>query len=418
MGRNMTPVAAALLAGLLAATTSRAEPVRGEIEKESYGWVERIDHVVAVPAGGRLVFETDRGGIDVESEEREGVRLVIDKVADVYTEEEARRALEDFTVDVRRKGDEVTVVAESRSDRSARYLELDVRLIVPRPFDIDVRTGGGGIDIGDMVGNVTARTSGGGIDVGRVRDGSVDVQTSGGGIDIGGIDNGNGRAETSGGGIEVGNVSGNLKVNTSGGGLDIGRVGGELIAETSGGGIDIAYGGTVYARTGGGGIEVAGSAGRVDVKTSGGGIDIARAGGAVEAVTSGGGIDIDGAAGPVLARTSGGGIDLRDVAGSVEARTSGGGIRADLTGPRTAGEEVLLESGGGSIELSLPKGVKAEIDAEIRLQGARRRYRIASDFDLIIDEGGSRITGRGKLNGGGGEVRLRTTNGDIEIRKD
>ena len=47
----------------------------------------------------------------------------------------------------------------------------------------------------------------------------------------------------------------------------------------------------------------------------------------------------------------------------------------------------------------------------------RRKYRITSDFPLDIDSGSRRITAQGKLNGGGDLIRLRTTNGDIEIRK-
>ncbi|MEW6751124.1 MAG: hypothetical protein AB1505_09105 [Candidatus Latescibacterota bacterium] len=49
-----------------------------------------------------------------------------------------------------------------------------------------------------------------------------------------------------------------------------------------------------------------------------------------------------------------------------------------------------------------------------------RRYQILSDFPLEI-HGDSRdsdaITARGTLNGGGDLIRLRTTNGDIEIRR-
>lgn len=63
---------------------------------------------------------------------------------------------------------------------------MDIRLIVPSRFNVDVRTGGGGIDIDDLEGNVLAQTSGGGIDVGYIRNGSVDVRTSGGGIEVAG----------------------------------------------------------------------------------------------------------------------------------------------------------------------------------------------------------------------------------------
>jgi hypothetical protein len=74
-------------------------------------------------------------------------------------------------------------------------------------------------------------------------------------------------------------------------------------------------------------------------------------------------------------------------------------------------------SAGGDITIRLPEKLKADIDAESRLERPRRKYRITSDFPLDIDSGSRRITAQGKLNGGGDLIRLRTTNGDIEILK-
>lgn len=404
---------------LVAVVTAQAEEVRGEIEEESDGWVETIDEVIDVAAGGTLTLDVDRGGIEVDSADRKGVRVIIEKTADVFTESEARRVLQDYKVEITRDGNDVSVTAESKSDRRTRSLYVSVRVVVPSRYSIDVRTGGGGIEVGDLEGNVTAHTSGGGIEVGRIRNGSVKVYTSGGGIEIESIENGDGQVETSGGGISVGDVTGNLTVYTSGGGIDVGDVGGELVAETSGGGIRIGVvGATVLAETGGGGIRVEGSGGSVEVNTRGGSITIENAGGPVRAKTSGGSIKVRGSAGPVNVRTSGGNITLWDVHGAIEARTSGGDITAELVvADPKVDTRCTLESAGGDITIRLPQKLKADIDAESRLERPRRKYRITSDFPLDIDSGSRRITAQGKLNGGGDLIRLRTTNGDIEIRK-
>ena len=417
----MKPMRAFLIVVALGATTAttRAAQVQGKVAEVSQGWTETIDEVIDVKAGGTLRVDSDRGGIEVESEDRKGVRVIIEKLVDVFTEAEARRVLQDYKVDITGSKDHVEVTTESDSDRRTRSLQVSVRVIVPTHFNVDVETGGGGIDIGDLEGNVAARTSGGGIDVGYIRNGSVNVHTSGGGIEINGITNGNGVAQTSGGGITVGDVTGDLSANTVGGGINVGAVGGQLTARTAGGGISIGKGGgTVDAQTGGGGIRVDGSGGRIVVKTSGGGITIDDAGGPLTAETSGGSINVDGAAGPVKVHTSGGGIVLKEIQGAIEAWTAGGGITADLAidDPDTD-THCTLESSGGGITISLPASLQATVDAELRLSGERRKYRITSDFPLDIDDNPSRIIAQGTMNGGGDLIRLRTTNGDISIKK-
>lgn len=416
IGTRVLVLATALFAGTGGVA---ADEARGKVEGGIGGWVERIDEVIEVEEGGTLVLRLDRGGIEVDSELRKGVRVVVEKSADVFTEAEARRVLEDYSVDLRREGNDVRVTGKSLSDRRTRSLEVSARILVPPRYSVDLETGGGGISVGDLGGSVAARTSGGGIEVGRIRNGSVVVHTAGGGIGIAGIDGGDGQAETSGGGISVGDVTGNLRVRTAGGGIEIGDVGGDVDAETAGGGIAIGRGGAaVTALTAGGGIEVKGSGGRVAVKTSGGGIAVEDAGGPVEATTSGGGIRVRGAAGPVAVRTAGGGITVEGVRGAIEASTAGGGITAELVlADPDADTHCTLETAGGDVVLRLPADLQATIDAEIQLDGARRDYGIASDFPLEIDDGARRITARGTINGGGDLIRLRTTNGDIEIRK-
>ena len=49
---------------------------------------------------------------------------------------------------------------------------------------------------------------------------------------------------------------------------------------------------------------------------------------------------------------------------------------------------------------------------------ADRDYQIYSDFPLSIEgEGSDRITAKGEINGGGDIIDIRTTNGDIYIKK-
>ncbi|MBT4098999.1 MAG: hypothetical protein HOM68_29580 [Gemmatimonadetes bacterium] len=395
---------------------------RGEVSKAFRGWTETIDRVIDVGTGGTLVLNVDDGGLEIESWDKKGVRVIIKKSADVFTEDEARKVLESFRVEITQDGNDVNISAKPQRDRRSRSLDLEIRILVPRPYSVNVETGGGGIEIGDLEGHVTARSGGGGVEIGDITNGSVDVQTGGGGISIESITNGDGRAVTGGGGINVGDVSGNLEVETGGGGIDVDNVGGELTISTGGGGLSISSGAlSVTAETGGGGISIDGSRGPVEAKTGGGGISIEGAEGPVKARTGGGGIDVDGSGGPVVVSTGGGGITIDDARGYIEAKTGGGGIEATLlVDDPDVDTHCDLNSGGGDITIYLPAGLKATIDAEVRLRRRRRTHTIESDFPLQIDGDPDRsdeLTAHGSINGGGDLIRLRTTNGNIRIKQ-
>jgi hypothetical protein len=186
--------------------------------------------------------------------------------------------------------------------------------------------------------------------------------------------------KTSGGGIDVGAITGTVKANTSGGGLDFADVTGDINGHTSGGGIDLdRCKGTVKVHTSGGGIRSSGGEGALSVNTSGGGITIRSHRGDVNGHTSGGGIHVDFLQQPesdCRLDTSGGGVTVTlpaNVAVNLDAQTSGGGVNSELpvtvTGEHKrsqmrgtingGGPEVHLRSSGGSIHVK--KGPSADL---------------------------------------------------------
>lgn len=180
-----------------------------------------------------------------------------------------------------------------------------------------------------------------------------------------------------------------------------------LRVRTAGGSVEIEeLKGTVTATTSGGRIELKEVDGPVDLRTSGGSIEAEEIGGDLSAKTSGGRIRVAEAQGRVEVRTSGGGLDLLDVRGPVEARTSGGPITARFSDV----PEGRLETSGGSIEVEFPEGAGVDLDAQT--SGGR----IEVDHEI-------RIRGRidpdrikGEMNGGGPELRLRTSGGSIRLQ--
>jgi DUF4097 and DUF4098 domain-containing protein YvlB len=176
---------------------------------------------------------------------------------------------------------------------------------------------------------------------------------------------------------------------------------------TGGGAIEIeAVQGSVRAKTSGGSIDLEGAVGAVDLRTSGGAIRVEEVEGDTVLRTSGGSItasDIDGA---LEVETSGGPIRLQDVDGPVRAHTSGGGISARFAGA-PAGE---LRTSGGSIEVELPEGTGAELEA--RTSGGR----VSIDGEITVSGDLDRSEVRGRLGPGGERLVLQTSGGNIRVR--
>jgi len=198
-------------------------------------------------------------------------------------------------------------------------------------------------------------------------------------------------AKTSGGSIELDPIDGTVELSTSGGSIETGKVSG-----------------TARLRTSGGSITVEGATAEVDAKTSGGSIRIGDTDGPVDARTSGGSITLSRVRGNVVAHTSGGNITIDEASGSIDATTSGGSIKAQLSGPITADSK--LSTSGGSVTVSLSPRVAVDIDARASGGG------VSSDVPITIQ--GRQDDGelKGKVNGGGPTLTLRTSGGGIRVK--
>jgi hypothetical protein len=106
--------------------------------------------------------------------------------------------------------------------------------------------------------------------------------------------------------------------------------------------------------------------------------------------------------------TTNGRIDLARCSGTVDASTTNGGIRAELL-QVTAGRDLNFETTNGRIIVIVPQSLAANIDA------GTTNGSITTDLPVTTKNFDSNSL-RGAVNGGGPNLRLRTTNGGIEIR--
>ena len=141
--------------------------------------------------------------------------------------------------------------------------------------------------------------------------------------------------------------------------------------------------------------------------------------GPVDIETGGGSIHLTSAKGHVRAQTGGGGIELYGVP-SANAETGAGAIVVKLVNAGGERHDSVLETAAGDITVYIASDVAINVRASVDLGNG---HRITSDFpDIHITSEGDKwgpktLTADGKLNGGGPMLKVRTTTGDICIKR-
>jgi hypothetical protein len=178
------------------------------------------------------------------------------------------------------------------------------------------------------------------------------------------------RLNTGGGGISVSDVTGEVKANTGGGNLNLARVRGPLAGNTGGGGIEATdCEGTINLNTGGGRAAVSGGGGALELKTGGGGVSAKKFDGPVRLQSGGGELSVEHVTGEINGSTGGGSIHAvmpSEIAANVRLSTGGGGITVSI--PTTAAFSLDAHTSGGSVSSELPVTVVGKMQ-EGRLEG-------------------------------------------------
>lgn len=145
-----------------------------------------------VGPGGSLQLWNENGSVEVESWERDEVRVQATIRIRAGSRSGAEEALEEFRIETRRDGDSISVRARKPKGRdgifawfAGRDLNVDVRytVTVPRRFDLDVTTVNGAIEGRGLAGHLVFDTVNGSIKVVRSR-GAVSADTVNGSISV------------------------------------------------------------------------------------------------------------------------------------------------------------------------------------------------------------------------------------------
>ncbi len=371
---------------------------QSSVQKEGGNWI----NVVSGSLSGvrNLRIKVQLGAVRVQGGSSQGITYVIRNRSYEGAEDKARQQFESYKINSYVKGDTAWIVAEWGGRRPHKF-SSDVTVSVPRGIDlVKIETEGGEIVTTGISGRLEAESGGGTIHL----------------DDIGGVVS----AETGGGAVDVGNVGADLTVRTGGGSIHIGSAKGKVVAESGGGSLVLLSGlQGASLETGGGSIRVQKCSGQVKASTGGGGIELGEIGGGAEMETGGGSIRLASASGPVKAETGGGSIQLDGVP-SARVETGAGSVIAKFISSSAARSDSTLETGVGDITVYLAANLNITVRASIE---AANGHHIQSDFPEIkvSSEGGQYgpklVSAEGILNSGGPVLKVRTTMGNIYIRR-
>ena len=368
-----------------------------QVQKEGNNWISVASGTLT---GARnLHIKVEIGAVKVQGGQVQGINYVIRNKSYEPSEDRARRQFEDYKISTYTRGDTAWIVAEWENGSPHKF-SSEVTVNVPRDIEsVKIETDGGEVVTAGIAGRLEAETGGGPIHL----------------DDIGGAIS----AETGGGAVNVGNVGGDLTVRTGGGAINMGSVKGKVSAETGGGNLVLMSAEQEASlQTGGGSIRVNKCTGRVKAETGGGGIELGQIGGEATMSTGGGNLKLGSAGGLVNAETGGGSIELWGVP-SAHVETGTGAITAKFIASSQKMNS-MLETGVGDITIYLMPNVNMTVRASIE---ASNGHTITSDFPEIhvTSEGGQwgpkLVSAEGSLNGGGSVLKVRTTMGNIYIRR-
>ncbi len=145
-----------------------------------------------------------------------------------------------------------------------------------------------------------------------------------------------------------------------------------------------------------------------NLQSTNGGVRLVGTRGRADLSTTNGGVSVEDVEGNIRLRSTNGGLTVVNAAGTLDGLTTNGGITAQLT---EVNGDLTLRTTNGGVTLRLPENLRASVDIATSNGGIHS--------DLAV-EGGQKTKKSltGDINGGGGKLHVRSTNGGVRILAD
>ena len=165
------------------------------------------------------------------------------------------------------------------------------------------------------------------------------------------------------------------------------------------------------AKTTDGPLNVDGINGRIQITSTDGAVAAHACSGRIEARTTDGDLLLDGVRGEILAHSTDGKVIIAGLLEILDASTTDGRIDVDAQDGSRMNGEWSIHSSDGDVNLRLPDGFSADLDV------TTGDGDITNDFPVTMQ---GKVTSHrltGKMFQGGNLLRIRTSDGNVVIRK-
>jgi len=191
------------------------------------------------------------------------------------------------------------------------------------------------------------------------------------------------------------------------------KIGGDLHAETVSGDVEILDASSfVRAKSVSGDVTVTNASDGVDCDSVSGDIEVKNVNGDADLKTVSGEIILQNIRnGNIQAETVSGEVELMDVKGAMKVNAESLSGKVEYIGDINSSGRYYMKSHSGGIYLRIPG------DSKFDLRSKTFSGSINSDFDITVSGKISNRELRGRANGGGADIELKTFSGSIHIIK-
>jgi DUF4097 and DUF4098 domain-containing protein YvlB len=165
------------------------------------------------------------------------------------------------------------------------------------------------------------------------------------------------------------------------------------------------------ASSGDGSIQASGLAGTVELKSGDGSIKAADLTGDVGIHTGDGSVEAQNVSGGLSIATGDGSVSVSGAPRTLKAHTGDGSVHVEVATTTTPSEDWEITTGDGSVNVALPAGFNAQLDAHTGDGGVS-----ADDFGLKVS-GDEKNNLQGAIGSGGKTLRIRSGDGSIHVEK-
>ncbi len=340
---------------------------------QMYNFTEPSQSQPALPTA-HVNISTSHGDISVHAENTQQIRVETKKSSRAMTEHEAETRADEIHVVIADNHDGSFDIRPVGKGEDSGRVEVDLEVYVPQQATVSADTANGDVQTFSVGGNVEANT----------RKGDIEVQDSGADV----------TAETQKGDVRVATAAGNVKLSGRGDEVEITDVKGEAAIEGE-------FFGPIHL------ARIAKGARFQSQRTN---LTIAALAGHLDADS--GSIEIADSTGDVTLDTQKNDVTLENVAGRIQVEAHDGNI--DLHFAQPPRNDVTVDDGSGDIAVTLPALAAFQMDAQSESGDADSDF---SDIKKTGTEDSSRAGLSGQQGARGPKIHLRTSYGDIHLRK-